>query len=215
MNILILAASRDGIWLFYLMETWCLSAFFIELCRLRWQCSSWPSQRWNSAFQTPNIPWFSQKIKRKLFSLCFLMCVVWQLHEEIGRHRDGDASVWAALNSYGRCCADIGADVRAAVVWTSEKNWWPLHSEITHSDHSSVLLFRLLLMIMLAIEGMFLNMNFPKMTRNRSIECHKPFPLHCIRSVWRALEMGDCIHSVHTTPHPHRLQFLPSWQALP
>lgn len=36
------------------------------------------------------------------------------MHEEIGRHRDGDASVRAALNSYGRCYADIGADVRAA-----------------------------------------------------------------------------------------------------
>lgn len=108
MNILILASSRDGIWLFYWMETWRLSALFMELCRLRWWCSSWPSQRWNSAFQTPNIPWFSQKIKRKRFSLYFLMCVVWQLHEEIGRHRDGDAAVWAALNSYGRCYADIG-----------------------------------------------------------------------------------------------------------
>lgn len=40
------------------------------------------------------------------------------MHEEIGRHGDGDASVRAALNSYGRCYADIGADVRAAIVLT-------------------------------------------------------------------------------------------------
>lgn len=54
----------------------------------------------------------------KSVSLYFLMCVVWQMQEEIRRHRNGDASVRAALNSYGRCYADIGADVRAAIVLT-------------------------------------------------------------------------------------------------
>lgn len=82
-----------------------------------------------------------------------------------------DTAVWAALQLWQRIHRYFGCSESCSSV--------VLHSEVSQSIFC-VLLFQLLLII---AEGMFLNANFPKITRNHATECHGPFPLPCLHLV--------------------------------
>lgn len=99
-----------------------------------------------------------------------------------------ETPVWAALHLWQRTHRYYGRSESSSSV--------VLHSEVNQSI-SYVLLFQILLII---TEGVFLNVNFPKITRNRPAECHGPFPPPCLHLVWSAVKPETSF--VHPSPMP-------------
>lgn len=173
------------------MKTFSLSVRLVELRRLQGWCSSWTLQRCNTAFQTPNTPWFSQNHFSWDSSKLFLYYLRW-VFDKYMRKREvsqwEDTSVWAAVQLWQRihryfCFGESSSSV-------------VLHSVVSQSIFC-VVLFQLLLII---AGGVFLNVNFPKITRNHPAGCHGPFPLPCLHLVWRAVKLETSF--VHSSPCP-------------
>lgn len=98
---------------------------------------------------------------------------------EIGRHRYQDTPAWAALSSYGRRSTALRATLRGAIVLSAVGKYMAFGTLKLLRPFFYVLLFQLLLII---IEGMFLNTNFPEPIRNQFTEWHRPFPLSSLYS---------------------------------